>query len=303
MIEYNDIPNTVAERGNMGGIAQNVYFAPKADFAELSEKPSEEGTRNFATMNKLSVGTDRLKPGKRLFSLYSTLEKGSLVAERQGEWDGVSHKVNLKLFTPGMRAESLAILSIPNQDWIFFVETGTQMFRLGNTQFAAKLAAEGSVGTGDATASSKGNEMTFTSYEVGFAGEVVTPANIRAMLIAADAALTVAFVPAHAASEVLLDATPTITFAKAVVNADTLLAFTSQQMQDIITLKSVDVNGNYVADKAFTAAIVGNVVTITPSSNFAAATIYEVRFNESKVLASDTKGRITGSNYARFTTA
>lgn len=302
-IEYIDIPNTVQEKGNMGGISQQIYFAPKSDFAELAKKPLESGNRSFGGMNKLSVGTDRMKPGKRLYELYSTLEKGSLVAERQGEWDGVSHKVNLKVYTPGMKAESLDMLMIPNQDWIFYIETGEQMFRLGNSQFAAKLAAEGSVGTGDTTASGRGNEMTFTSYEVGFAGEVVSPDAIKAMVNAVDTGLTVVFLPAHGAVNVLVDANPTITFGEAVVNADTLAAFTSQQFQDILTLNEVDIDGVVGTAKPFTAVIVGNVVTVTPTSDFAAATIYELRFIENQVLSSDVKGRINGSSYVRFTTA
>ncbi len=302
-IEYQDIENTVREKGNMGGIWQNVYYAPKSDFAEFASKPSHTSNRTFAEMNKLSVGQDRLKPGKKLYKAYTTLEKGSLKASRQGEFDGVSHKIDLKLFIPGLEAEALAMLQIPNQDWIFYVKTGEQMFRVGSEQFSAKLSPEGEVGTGDATASAKGNELTFTTYDVGFAGEVVDIAAVEAMLIAEDAALTLAFSPAHAATLVLVDTTPTITASKAIINADTMQAFTNQEIEAIIKLQQLDIDGNVVADVPFTAAIATNTITITPTANFAAATIFEYKIDNTKVLAADTQLRASGSNYARFTTA
>ena len=93
MIEYQDIENPVLEKSNMGGAWQNVYYAPKKDFAELAEVPDEDGDRDYNTMNFLSVGQDRLKPGKRLYTAYSTLEKVSLEAEQQGEYDSMSYKI------------------------------------------------------------------------------------------------------------------------------------------------------------------------------------------------------------------
>ncbi len=303
MIEYQNVENQVREKGNMGGINDNVYFAPKSDFAEFAKKPPHTENRQFSTMSKLIVGTDRLKPGKKLYKLYTTLEKGGLTADRQGEMDGVSHKINLKLFNPGLTSEGLAMIELPNQDWIFYVKTGDQMFRLGGGSFAAKLAAEGTVGTGDSTASAKGNELTFTSYEDGFAGEVVDIAAIDAMLNAVDEGLTVAYVPAHGATSVLLDVAPVITFGEAVINADTMQAFTNQEIEAITTLESLDIDGNVVAAKPFTAAIVGNIITATPTSDFNAATMYQLKIDATKILSADNQGRINASNYVKFTTA
>lgn len=303
MINYKKINNTVQEKGNIGGIWQDVFFAPKSDFAEFAERPSEEGDRDFATMNKLMVGQDRLKPGKRLYPLYSTLEKGSLTAPRQGEIDGISHKPTLKLLNPGLTSEALALLLIPNQDWIFYIRTGEQMFRLGGNQFAAKLAPEGEVGTGDATASLKGNEMIFYTYDVGFAPEVVDINSILAMVNPVDEGLTVVYTPAHGTTGVLVDATPTIAFGEAVINADTLSAFTNQELDNIIKLRELDVDGNVVGEVAFTAVMAANTITVTPSGNLNAATVYELWFDSSKVLSADSKGRVNGAYYMRFTTA
>jgi len=303
MIEYQNIENTVREKGNMGGINDYVYFAPKSDFTEFAKKPPHTENRQFSTMSKLVVGTDRLKPGKKLYKLYTTLEKGGLTADRQGEMDGVSHKINLKLFNPGLTSEGLAMIELPNQDWIFYIKSGEQMFRLGGDRFAAKLAAEGTVGTGDSTASAKGNELTFTSYEDGFAGEVVDIAAIDAMLNAVDDGLTVVYLPAHGATGVLLDVAPTITFGETVVNADTLQAFTNQEIEEITTLEELDVDGNVVTEKPFTAVIAGDVVTAAPTSDFSAATMYQLKIDATKVLSADTKGRINGSNYVKFVTA
>jgi len=62
------------------------------------------------------------------------------------------------------------------------------------------------------------------------------------------------------------------------------------------------VDGNEVAEVPFTAVIAGNAVTITPNSNLAAATIFELKFDAKKVLSADTQDRVNGSNYVRFVT-
>ncbi len=303
MFSLNDIKNLVAEKGNMGGIWTEVYAAPSSHFLSLSAKPSEEGDRDMASAGKLSVGSDTLLPGKQLFKIYTTQEKGSLKAARQGEVDGISHKITLSMFNPGLTSAGLGLLEIPNQNWIFFIRTGNQMFRLGNEAFPAKLDADGEVGTGDTSAALKGNSMNFSSYEVGFAGEVIDINRIIAMTTVADSGLTAAFVPAQGATGVLIDAVPTVTFSEAVVNADTLAAFTNTQITDVVSLKKYDVNGNFVSNKPFSAAIVGQVVTVTPTTDFDAASIYELKVDATKVLSADIKGIITGASSARFTTA
>ncbi len=172
-INYSDIENKVAEIGNIGGIGTIVYVAPRSHFETLATKPLESANnRSLSSMNKLSVGTDKLFSGKKLILIYSTPEKGSLVAERQGEIDGISHKIVLSLFNPGLTDEGLSLMMFPNQSWIFYVQTGNKMFRVGNEAFPAKMSSEGSITTGDKTASLKGIAMSFFSYEVGFAGEV-----------------------------------------------------------------------------------------------------------------------------------
>jgi len=303
-IEYKSLTNPVAQKGNMGGIRQEVFFARREDFATLASKPDPATNPDLADLNKLIVGSDTLKPGKKLFSFYNTREKGGLIAERQGEADAVSHKITLKIFTPGLQPEVLGMLNIPNDELIFFVMTGTQMFRLGNEDYAAKLEPSGSTGTGETTASAKGSELTFAAYEVGFAGEVTDIDAIKAMLVAEDAALTAAFVPAHGATGVVVSTSPTITFSKAVINADTMVAFTALQIEDTVTLTKYDVNGDVlVADVPFVASVVGNVWTINPTVDFAATSIYQVKFNNSKVIAGDSNLRVSGSNLSRFITA
>jgi len=304
MINYEDILNTVAEKGNMGGISTEIYFAPRADFQTLAEKPSEDdAVRDFDDMNMLSVGSDTLYAGKKLYKIYSTAEKGSLVAARQGEADGISHKVTLSLFTPGLDSKSLSMLMIPNQSWIFYVKTGSKMFRLGNDAFPAKLAGDGEVGTGDATATIKGNQMSFYSYEVGFAGEVVDQAAIVAMLTAIDESLTVTFNPADGDKGEAVGVTPTIVFSEAVKSAVTGNTLTTGELEEYITLKEVDFMGEYVTDIPFSAVIATDTdITITPDSNLGNDKIYEVKFDETKILSSAESGRVNGDNYARFGT-
>ena len=302
-IDYEDILNEVREKGNMGGIWTEVYAARRADVDTFASKPSESGNRSMTGMNKLSVGADTLLPGKRLFKIYTTQEKGSLNAEGQGEVDGVSKKGVLTLFNPGLTEEGLSLMEIPNQDWIFWIRTGEQMYRLGTEAFPAKLAPDGAINTGAATADLKGVAMSFFSYEVGFPGQVIDIDAILAMVSASSLTLTAAFVPLLDAGNVLVSATPTITFSEAVVSADTLIALTNPQLAAAITVKTYDISGNFIADIAFTAAIVGEVATITPDASMGSGVIHEVKFDRTKILAATGNGTATGANSTRFTTA
>ncbi|MEA1971980.1 MAG: hypothetical protein U9N34_01585 [Candidatus Cloacimonadota bacterium] len=302
-VNYKNIENTIRECGNMGGIATEVYYAPLSFFKSLATKKTCEDDRELEEMNLLSEGVDELLPGKKLSKIYSTMEKGSLNAERQGEADGISHKIVLSLFNPGLNSSSLGILQTPNQDFIFFVKTGNKMFRVGNESFPAKMAAEGEAGTGDATGSAKGNTMSFYSYEDGFAGEVIDISSIQAMLTNIDENLTTLFTPSQNDTEILVSTIPTIVFSKPVINSDTGIAFTDQEITSALTLKKVDVNGDYISDVPFLATILAETATITPDTNFDNSSIFELKFDKSKVLSLDENGRVNGSNFARFITA
>jgi hypothetical protein len=303
-IDYQDINNTVEECGNIGGIGTEVYYAPKSYFASLAKKPVCSALeRSLPEMNQLSVGTDTLLPGKSLKRIYTTIDKGSLVGARQGETDGVSHKNTLTMYTPGLDSTTLGLLETPNQNWIFYVKTGGQMFRLGTWDRPAKMAAEGEVGTGAAAADARGNTISFYSDETGFVGEVVDQDAIEAMLIGVDTSLTAVFSPAQGDTAVLVDATPTITFSEAVINAATGVAFTPAEWVSAITLKEFDVNGTEIGDVPFTAVQALLVLTITPTADMTAATIHQVKFDATKVVSSAEKKRVNGTNFARFTTA
>jgi len=303
-IIYENVVNTVEECGNMGGIGTKVYAAPLSFFKSLALKKDCSVDRHFDGINLFSEGVDELLPGKALFEVYSTMEKGSLISEGQGEVDGMSHKINLKLYTPGLTSKGLAIRNIPNQSWIFYVKTGTQMFRVGNKMYPAKMAPDGQAGTGDAVASAKGNEMNFFSYEQGPAGEVVDIAAVEAMLNAVDESLTVVFDPADGDKGEVVTVTPSITFSESVKSADTGLTLTPAELAEFISLKKVDFNGDYAGDVSFSAAIATDtVITITPDANLELDETYEVKFDNSKILSSAEQGRVNGVNFARFGTA
>jgi len=302
-LEYANITNTVQEKGNMGGCWQEVYFAPWDDFATFAERPSEDGPRNAATWNLLSVGQDTLKPGKRLYKMYNTAEKVELAAAGQGEPDGVSRKITLKLFNPGLTSEALFFTAIPNQNWVFYVREGNKMFRVGGPAFAAKLAGEGDITSGAKTADLKGVALTFWTYDLSYAPQVVDLNAILALVGAVDTSLTVVYSPAHGESGVLVDKSPTITYSEAVWNADTLASFTNAQASAIVTLNELDIDGNIVASKPFAGSISGNVITINPTTDFNANTIYELKVNPTKVIsAAESKG-VNGISRVRFTTA
>lgn len=302
-IEYNDIPNTVRETSNMGGLDQMVYFAPWDSFATLADRPSDDGDRNSDTWNLLSVGADTLKPGKRLYKMYNTAEKVELTQAGQGEPDGLSSKINLKLFNPGLTSQALFFKAIPNQDYIFYVKDGAKMYRVGGSRFSAKMAGEGEITSGAKTADVKGVALTFWTYDPYCAPEVVDPSAILAMVHEVDESLTATFSPLHGASGTLVDANVTVTFSEAVVNADTGSAFSNAQAAAICTLNEVDIDGNVVATKPFAGSISGQVITLNPTTDFSAATIYEVKVDATKVLSSAASGRVNGRMSAKFVTA
>lgn len=303
-IQVSNILNTIKNQGNMGGISQLVFFALYNDFETLAKVPDPANTNvTFGEANKLSIGSDTLKSGKRLYKLYSTLEKGSLTSERQGEVDGVSHKINLKLFNPGLTSEALGLLRVPNQNFILYVKSGNQMFRVGNEDFPAKLSPEGNVATGDATSAAKGNEMTFFSYDVGPAPEVTDITAIENMLIEIDANLTATFTPNHGATSVATSSTPEIVFSKAVISAATGNAIENTELDSLITFNKLDIDGNVIAEVPFTASITAETITVTPTSAMDATTLYRIKFDETGIVAADTGGRVSNANYAKFTTA
>ncbi len=302
-ITYQDIENTVAECGNMGGINDQVYFAPRSHFKTLADKPSCEGDREFDGMNMLSVGVDELLPGKQLFKLYATMEKGSLKAERQGEIDGISNKINLTVSTPGLTSTALAMLMLANQSWIFYVKTGSQMFRLGNNSYAAKMAPDGEAGTGDTTASAKGNTMTFFSYEEGFAGEVVDIAAIENMLIGVDENAELYFTPANGATNVLVSANINLigsTHLKNSNNED--LGATG--LEAITTLNKIDIDGNILEEIPFAGTWVFGSVDygLNPLSDLDSGSIYEVKIDKTKFFTHQFKA-FAGPFKIRFITA
>lgn len=303
-VKIDNILNQVREKGNMGGIAQIVYFGLLEDFETLAETPDPSVIDvTFGDVNKLSVGQDILKPGKRLYKLYSTLEQGSLNSERQGGTDYTSHKISLQLFNPGLTSEALGLLRIPNQNFILYVKSGKQMFRVGSKDFPAKLSPEGNVGTGDATSSEKGNRMTFFSYDVGPAPEVTNITNIENMLIATDPNLTTTFNPVHGATTADTTVTPTITFSKSVISANTGNSIDNAELDNIVTFNELDLDGNIVGEVTFTATISSGEITVTPSSSLKTTTLYELSFDETAIVAADTGGRVNNASYARFTTA
>lgn len=287
MITYQDINNTVAECGNMGGIADQIYYAPRSFFKSLASKPDCETDREFEGMNLLSVGKDELLPGKQLLKLYNTMEKGSLKAERQGEIDGISHKINLTLFTPGLKSKTLAMLMIANQSWIFYVKTGNQMFRVGNARYSAKMAADGEAGTGDATASAKGNTMSFFTYEEGFAGEVVDIAEIENMLVGVDTEELI-FDPLTGTNNVQIDSINSVAATSSlIVDVATSLPMTLARFKEITKVQKLTFSGDVQETLVFgSTGSVGGPFAIT-HPDYDSSSLYRITVDKTQILTSN----------------
>lgn len=301
-ITYQDIENTVAECGNMGGITDEIYYAPRSHFKSLASKPSCEDDRVFDGMNMLSEGVDELLPGKTLFKLYETMEKGSLKAERQGEIDGISNKINLTFFTPGLKSKSLAMLMLANQSWIFYVKTGNQMFRVGNNAYAAKMAPDGEAGTGDTTASAKGNTMTFFTYEAGFAGEVVDIAAIENMLIGLSS-FSVELDPNHGEYNILVDTPLDINFDDNAYDLISQEELGVNMPADRVFLHKVDIDGVFIENIDYSTTSSSETITITPTQPLEANTSYKYGFDNTVIVCDADKQIFKGKNYAIFVTA
>ena len=110
---------------------------------------------------------------------------------------------------------------------------------------------------------------TNSSFDDGISGGaiVVDSGGACAVVTGDTTAPTATISPADGATDVARDGTITITFDEAVklLNGD---ALTAENIAALITLKDTDSSG---ADIPFTVTISGDVVTITPTSNFGSA--------------------------------
>lgn len=158
----------------MGGLTQTVIFGLWDDVAAWPTAPVAPAD---VEANAAWVGDLVMKAGKKAFTFYSTDDTSELQMNPVGETDGVSFEMVLTMFNPGLKKKILGFLAAAKNENLFFIaqDNEGQYYLLGDAKRAAKMRAEGGVGTGRATADRKGATVTFvfkTNTPRVYAGDV-----------------------------------------------------------------------------------------------------------------------------------
>ena len=161
MIDLTDIDKDLGN-GNMGGIAQYVYFGYHKDVATWPTLPAAPASLEASAV---LTGNLTMKPQKRMFSLYLTDDSGEFTIESVGEKDSKSFVMHLKLFHPGLQKKILGFMNATCNENLAFVvpDNNGQLFVMGDAIRPATF--EGSpdgAGTGKATADKRGLSFEYT---------------------------------------------------------------------------------------------------------------------------------------------
>ena len=160
-MDFVNIDKNLPNGDNMGGVAQTVIFGLWDDVATW---PAAPAAPEDVEDNGVWVGDIVMKAGKSAFTFYSTHETGEFTCNPVGSVDGISFEQKLTVFNPGLKQKLLGFLGAVKNENLFFIvqDQEGQYFLMGDSLRAAKMVAEGGVGTGKAIADRKGATLTFT---------------------------------------------------------------------------------------------------------------------------------------------
>ena len=160
VVDFVNIDKNLPDGENMGGLTQTVIFGLWDDVAAWPTAPAAPAD---VEANAAWVGDLVMKAGKKAFTFYSTDDTSELQINPVGETDGISFEMVLTMFNPGLKKKILGFLAAAKNENLFFIaqDNEGQYYLLGDAKRAAKMRAEGGVGTGKATADRKGATVTF----------------------------------------------------------------------------------------------------------------------------------------------
>lgn len=166
-IDYKDIATPNGQAENMGGTKQRFFFAPLRYF-DVIATVDPAGT---TLASKVEIANSHtFLPGHGFHKIYSTLDKGGVTNEPQGERDGRSFKQKYKGFTPGSDLALHGMMSlIKNEPCIVLVEESDgNINQIGSEDYYAEILPK--YMTGETTAGLRGYEIDVES---------VAPVNYR----------------------------------------------------------------------------------------------------------------------------
>lgn len=165
---------------NTAGLGQKLWYASIDDIETLPAPVVDDSVATGDLASLVTISDNIImKPGKRFFSMYATIETGGLTSTPQGEFDGKSFVNALEFTHPGSapQAEGFKQWS-KNSSLIWLVQEQDGAIRiLGHRAYPAKFV-DGTGTTGVKTADLKANMFKFQSVRKGsapfFTGKVVT---------------------------------------------------------------------------------------------------------------------------------
>ena len=164
-MNYSDINKVTTD--NMAGIGTTFYWALANDVKIWPTIPTMGNAADFEGLAKLT-GNFIMKPGKRFFSGYSTLDTGELVDTMQGGLDCHSYKNEFSISHPGMKKKLIGFMrATQNENLVFAIKDAEGQIRVvGSEQFPAS-PDKGTGSTGKGAADSKKADLSFFSYNNG----------------------------------------------------------------------------------------------------------------------------------------
>jgi len=161
-MDFVDIDKTLPGGGNLGGIAQYIYFGLWRDVLTFpSANPG--ATPSFGDDYKLSTDIV-MKTGKRMYSLYTTEDAAKLDIAAIGEEGGKGFQLTLSVYSPGLSSKLMGFINgVKNEDLVLIApDNNGQMYILGDALRSAKFSASEGSGTGTTTEGRRGIGLTFS---------------------------------------------------------------------------------------------------------------------------------------------
>lgn len=134
-MDYIDFNGPDGQSDNMGGTTQRLWYARKSDFLVIQEPSASLTLGDIVTISTAHT----FKPGKCFKEMYSTRDKGEVMAEPQGDTDGKSLKIGAKSFLPGSDPLAHGFAKLAKNDQFIVIEemADGQLMQIGTKRFPA----------------------------------------------------------------------------------------------------------------------------------------------------------------------
>lgn len=145
---------------NPSGIADTIFYAPKADISAWPEiidelEDATEDSENDKDDYVDYDGNFTMVTGKKFNSLYNTQGKGKVSSTTIGEVDCKMNQNTLEIKFPRLTREARAFSkAAANGDFVFIYKHDRQYFVVGNQDYRSNITVDGN--TGDTAGSDKG---------------------------------------------------------------------------------------------------------------------------------------------------